>query len=339
MKTSKFLVFTLLVSVLFFSASCNKEDAIGPDKAEASSITIKLGDNHTKANGTTTGDIENAVKSFTVYIFYPNGALEKAETVTSGLEKQISGLTAGTKKIAVLANIPAGYPTITSYGAFENAMFDLGTQDPATIETTGLTMSGENDNVTLAPGDGNTLTLFISRIVAKIQLGSITISPDAGHEASKFALVALHIMKARATSNMGIPAISTGSNFYGGRTGDVSTTAKTYLTEDISAGHANRYFYVFPNDNTDGNATLMTIEGTYDGTTVYFPFRINDKIVEEGDGSGEYIKRNTNHLVNVTLKKLNGGTADPEEPADPASITVTIVPQDWTPIPVQEVEW
>lgn len=88
---------------------------------------------------------------------------------------------------------------------------------------------------------------------------------------------------------------------------------KSYLSETISADdHSNRYFYVFPNDNTGGNATLITLVGTYDGQLTYFPFRINDKPGEDGATSdGTFIQRNHVYTVNVTLKRLGGGSADP----------------------------
>lgn len=102
----------------------------------------------------------------------------------------------------------------------------------------------------------------------------------------------------------------------------------------------NRYFYVFPNDNTGGNAALITLVGTYDGQLTYFPFRINDKPGSDGATSdGTFIQRNHVYTVNVTLKRLGGGSADPEVPADPASLTVTVEPQEWATELVQNVEW
>ena len=97
---------------------------------------------------------------------------------------------------------------------------------------------------------------------------------------------------------------------------------------------------MFPNDNSGGNATLITLVGTYDGQPTYFPFRINDKSGEDGATSdGTFIQRNHVYTVNVTLKRLGGGSTDPEVPADPASLTVTVEPQEWATELVQNVEW
>ena len=147
-------------------------------------------------------------------------------------------------------------------------------------------------------------------------------------------------MKARGSATMGLPSVNTPELFYGGMAVDKSTE-KSYLSETISADdHSNRYFYVFPNDNSGGNATLITLVGTYDGQPAYFPFRINDKSGEDGATSdGTFIQRNHVYTVNVTLKRLGGGSTDPEVPADPASLTVTVEPQEWATELVQNVEW
>lgn len=352
MKT-KFLFITLLASGVLLNVSCSKESTAFIEeedlnlKTASLTLTVSIDNGNeivasnveTRALGNPTQADESKIFNYSVYVFYPNGSLEKAETISgSTLTHTITGLTAGTKRVVVLANVPAGYATINHYDDIEDEMFLLDTQEPAVLSSTGLAMSGETTTI-LNPGSANTLSLSISRIVAKIKLGGITVNAAAGHDPSKLNFVAIHIMKARANANMGIPAIKTGNAFYGGVTGTVSTIAKSYLTDSITTGNENCYFYVFPNDSTSGNATLLSIEATYDNVKTYFTFSINDKVVAPGDGTGEYIKRNTVHTVNVTLKKLDGGSTDPEQPADPADLDVTIVPENWVDIPAQAVEW
>ena len=100
--------------------------------------------------------------------------------------------------------------------------------------------------------------------------------------------------------------------------GDKSTV-KAYLSETISASdYSNRYFYVLPSDNDDGNTTLITLAGTYDGQPAYFPFRINDKAgTGEASSDGTFIRRNYVYTVNVKLKRLGGGSSNPEVPSWP----------------------
>lgn len=344
----------LLLIGLLVNVSCSKdsETPIGgkedvTPRTESLTVTIAGTEGYeigkpnveTRALGTPTLTEENKIFGYSIYVFYANGSLEKVETVSGGtLTKTVTGLIAGAKKVVVLANIPTGYSTITHYDDFDGAMFSLDTQEPSNLATTGLAMSGEK-TATLVAGSTNTVSIPVARIAAKIKLGGITINAAPGHDPSKFELVAVHIMKAQGGANKGLPTLKTSNVYYGGTAGTISTTTKSYLTESISTGNENCYFYVFPNDDADTHVTLFTIEGKYDGVTTYFAFRINDEVDTPGDGTGEFIKRNTVHTINVTLKKLDGGTSDPELPADPTDMDVTIVPQDWTVIPNQNVEW
>ena len=195
--------------------------------------------------------------------------------------------------------------------------------------------------VTLTANSTATKTISISRIAAKIKLGTVTISPDPGHDPDKFVLNKVIVMKARGSAMMGLPSAAYTPNvFYGGMAGDKSTV-KAYLSETISTSdYSNRYFYVLPSDNDDGNTTLITLAGTYDGQPAYFPFRINDKVrTGEASSDGTFIRRNYVYTVNVKLKRLGGGSSNPEVPADPASLDITVEPQDWTAELVQDVEW
>jgi len=348
MKT-RFFQLAVLLGGLLLTVSCSKDDETDEPGLETTSLSVTISGTEsknvekrnveTRALGNPTLAEENKVFGYSIYVFFPNGSLEKVETVSDGtLTKTVTGLTVGAKKVVVLANVPTAYSTIGHYDDFEDAMFNLDTQEPSTLSTTGLAMSGEAPKILVA-GSTNTLSVPISRIVAKIRLGGITIDAASGHDPAKLELVAVHIMKARGNYNMGIPTEKTDDVFYGGTVGTVSTITKTYLSEAISTGNEDCYFYVFPNDNTSGNATLFAVEAKYDNVTTYFSFYINDKEIIAGDGSGEYIKRNTVHTINVTLKKLGGGATDPEIVAEPADMDVTIVPQDWILIPEQSVEW
>ena len=287
-------------------------------------------------------EAENKLHNVTVFVFNSNGTLDKKHTFAPNqISETITGLVAGTKKVVVVANVPSAitFPDSINYGWFEDAgnVIDLDTQ---ATTADGLFMSGE-DTVVLSANTVSEATIPISRVVAKVKLGTLTIAPEAGHDAAKFALTKVMVMKARSSVKMGLPSVDyTPNAFYGGMQDDKSTV-KTYLAETISTGdYANRYFYVLPSDNGDGNTTLITLAGTYDGQPVYFPFRINDTVGSDGATSGgTFIRRNSVYVVNVTLKRLGSGSDNPEVPADPASLTVTVEPQEWATDLIQNVEW
>lgn len=241
-------------------------------------------------------EAENKLHNVTVFVFNSNGTLDKKHTFAPNqISETITGLVAGTKKVVVVANVPSAitFPDSINYGWFEDAgnVIDLDTQ---ATTADGLFMSGE-DTVVLSANTVSEATIPISRVVAKVKLGTLTIAPEAGHDAAKFALTKVMVMKARSSVKMGLPSVDyTPDAFYGGMQGDKSTV-KTYLAETISTGdYANRYFYVLPSDNGDGNTTLITLAGTYDGQPVYFPFRINDTVGSDGATSdGTFIRRNS----------------------------------------------
>ena len=246
-------------------------------------------------------EAENKLHNVTVFVFNSNGTLDKKHTFAPNqISETITGLVAGTKKVVVVANVPSAitFPDSINYGWFEDAgnVIDLDTQ---ATTADGLFMSGE-DTVVLSANTVSEATIPISRVVAKVKLGTLTIAPEAGHDAAKFALTKVMVMKARSSVKMGLPSVDyTPDAFYGGMQGDKSTV-KTYLAETISTGdYANRYFYVLPSDNGDGNTTLITLAGTYDGQPVYFPFRINDTVGSDGATSdGTFIRRNSVYVVN-----------------------------------------
>ncbi|WP_280745169.1 MULTISPECIES: fimbrial protein [unclassified Parabacteroides] len=340
-----FLFFALLANVLLFAVSCSSSENEIIQTEEKASISIKLEGQDLGTRATTAAlPEENAVKNVSVYVFFSNGLLESSvttSTIPANNEIAVDDLTTGGKKIAVVVNAPAGFPTspILEYSDLEGELIDLDTQTTSTIGTNGLLMSGETTH-TLTTG-ANTLNIPVYRVVAKIQLGSVTVAPVTG-QTGTFTLTSVHIMKAKSTATVGVPSILTSGDLYGGVNltsvdgKNIVSIYRDYLTKSASVSDNNTaYFYVFPNDATGTDATLMTLEGTYNGETVYFPFVINDSHT----GDGTYIVRNTFHKVNVVINKPAAGATHPEEFVDPATLTVTIEPQDWETVPEQGVKW
>lgn len=202
-------------------------------------------------------------------------------------------------------------------------------------------MSGQA-SVELVANQTKETTIPISRLVAKVKLGKVTIEPEAGHDISEFNLEKVLIMNARGSALMGLPATNYTLNYLYGAMPVNGNIEKSYLSETISAAdYTGRYFYVLPSDNDDGHTTLITLAATYKGIPTYFPFRINNKTAEsEGETTdGKFIERNHIYTINITIKRLGNGSVDPTEPGDPAALVVTVEPQDWETEIIQNVEW
>lgn len=315
--------------VVFLSLSCSKkEDTSGMGETQKASMTISIvGNNQLRAVGNPTQIDENTIYGYRVYVFY-NDVLEKITPLITGggLTQTLQGLTTGVKKVVVVANPSPSMPDFyvgDPYSKFAEASFNVNLDGQST-RTNGLIMTGEA-NVTLAASPAiNAVTIPVSRIVAKIKLGSITLEPVAGINPNLFVLEGVAIMDAPSLSSLGLPNIVTTPPLYGGLDGGLHVDfVRSHLFETISlADHDNRYFYVFADD-----ATMLTLVATYNSVRGYFVFKIDP------------IRRNTQHTLNITLKRLGSGSPSPDEPSDPTTLDVTIVPEDWEIMPTQYVSW
>jgi hypothetical protein len=113
------------------------------------------------------------------------------------------------------------------------------------------------------------------------------------------------------------------------------------VAEDIIKYTPNGFWYVLPSDYA-ASPTLLTITGTYDGKTYYYPVEINTPTANPstvtGDGKGNYVQRNTVYKINLQFNSLIG-TDDPDEPGKQASIVATIEPVAWNGPVEQNTTW
>lgn len=228
-KRGLLAIFTCILASASLSVSCSKDDTEKTLSEETASLTVTLNGQAPRTKAVAPPEdadelekAENTVKNATVFVFNANGTLDKRQTLAApSLSATISGLLAGEKRVVVVANVPSSvtFPDGINYSWFADAgnVIDLDTQSP---ETNGLFMSGE-DMVTLTANSTAAKTISISRIAAKIKLGTVTISPDPGHDPDKFVLNKVIVMKARGSAMMGLPSAAyTPDVFYGGMAGD-----------------------------------------------------------------------------------------------------------------------
>lgn len=353
----KKMLFAGLAALGILAAGCSKDQNIpdnnGSETGNASlRVAIKGESATSRATGSPTTDDEKTVHSFTVYVFNNSSGVLEANQTFTGLEGRLNGLgVASQKKVVVFVNQPAGFPSVSNYDDLSDAstMVALGSQVPGDFSSTGLFMSGEAaDPVTLTTGSVASVEVTVKRLTAKVRLSGLTVTPAEGLSLDDFELTGVSIQKARDKfSPMGAMSTS-GFSYVGGVQMEGSgLTPVSYLNElyNLPGGYAGTkldpeiYFYVFPNDNTDNNATLMNIYGEYKGDPMYYTFRINDKMAEGSTTDGTWIQRNKIYTLNVTLKKIGSGGEDPNVPNEEVSMDVQVVVADWENELVQNVEW
>ncbi len=345
---SKFLVPFLALGALF--TSCSSETAELKELETTASLNVALTGNGlslSRATAKVSLDEENAVNKMMVLVF-SDGVLEAKQEI-KGKEGKVTGLITGPKQVSVVVNpsedLDAKLKKVIKFADFKTVTLDLEEEwnDKGEMNAKkGFTMTGQAA-ITLKPGTDNKVEIPVSRVVAKVILGQVDVKLLEGFDEDKFKLTGVSMMKVRSKSLLGFPdhlLKTTGHHFQymGGMDGKVSTVKEERLAGEVNKGENNTYFYVTPNDNADNNCTLMTISATYDGEPQHFAFRINDKEIKGSEElTGKYIEANHQYTLNVLIKKPFG--SDPEDPKDPATLEVTVVPQDWVVVPTQVVEW
>lgn len=334
------------IGILF--AGCDNEPNEGNRDANATSsisITIK-NENNNDAMVRVVGDdpdqaLENTVHSFAVFVFNAvDLKIEKSKVFLNTTTGRVDKLYAGSKIVSVLVNSDdySFIDNIEEYSDLDNMTLNLDSQIPGDFTTYGLFMSGKDSSITLTPDEERDVTINVRRVAAKVKLGSLTIAPDTGSSLSSFTLKGVCVQKvpyfAYVLGDV-IPDLDD-DEYIGGLSGSVSAPipGKTgLLYEDLSSFDITQpitpkvYFYVFPNDNSAGKPTLLTICGTYNGTDAYYTFPINSSTVNGGDG--KYIERNKVYTLDVTLRDLRNHLSDPDAVSGNAVINVIVATDDW----------
>lgn len=357
-----------VMAIGILAAGCSGESGqTGGGETETGSLKIVLngGDNGTatRAIGTEPAT-ESIVNNFVVFVFhYNSGVIETYEEFTTLEPVTIENLsTAYTKRIVVLVNYSGKFDpsTIQNYSDLSSSAIGIASDISVflTNNNNGLFMSGETDSaVTLTAGSSNSVDITVARVAAKVRLTSLTFLPDDGTSVDDFTLQGVSMQKVRSLASVPgttVPPVAmTETNpYWGGLNGEVSyneTDVTDFLNQAYSPGTITAgtplapeiFFYVLPNDNSELNATMLTIYGDYNNGSstqrLYYTFIINGDAATGGDGT--FIKRNTIYELSITINKLGLGADNPDTVSDLADITVTITPADWVGPLVQNLVW
>lgn len=350
----KKILFAAVMAMGIMVAGCGDNSSNGSGSASGSlkiSITNEAG-SESRMAGNITQDQENQVFSFAAIVFnYQTGAKEKIQEFTQTLEGMVTDLsTATSKRVAVIVNYdPAILTAINNYNDLNTLLLSIESQDPATLGSKGLFMSGvSDDEIELSADEENKAEVTVRRVVAKVNLASLTVEPTSDYRLENFKLTGISMQKVPEKAYMfgeNIPTLTTG-DYRGGLTGTVSTAwtglGDAYsLTNDYVAGGTltpNLYYYIFPNNNAQGNPTMITLSATYNGNPLYYTFIINDAVIT-GQTDGTYIKRNMVYTLHITLKRLGLGGDDPDSIERFVTLEVDVHVSNWQGELIQYMEW
>lgn len=360
MKT-KILLATLFLSSLAF-LSCKKVAPENPDlKSEPAILTINLaGSADTKASGAPVEATETKINKGVVFVFKGTGSdpvLDGKATfdfTSSNVTPVRVNITSGTRQVYVLANVnPDDFANVNNLSNLYNATNKLTLTNFRSAGS--LPMSGFVPNVDATSASTTTpatTTVNLSFVGSRIHVDWDITNLNSGLQGLVINGAAIINAKTK-TDYFAVPL--TASTFksltdnvtdFGQGLGASINFVGTYLP---SSGHTNSYDaglaiasadkgfaanfnYVFENDTP--HPTIVTIIGTYNSKTFYWPIVINGALngiggADQGDMSAS-IHRGKIYNVKAVIK--GNGNEDPYAPINPAAIDVTIVPASWDPV-------
>lgn len=361
MKTTYLIPATVLSLLALISCKKDVDPSVDNGGGEKGVITVTLkgsdspSNSSTKVSGAPTVSTENAVKKGMIFVFRGSGAnpnldgkasFDFTSTAISAVNVPI---TKGVRQVYVVANIdPANFTSINNLSDLYNVTNKL----TLTAFRTGgaLAMSGFVNDVDLTTA--TTVTVPLKFIGSRIHV-DWDISNLVPGLVGNVTIQGAAILNVKTASNyLATPITST---TYYSLTKDLNSYAQGYastlprtftgsylptgtgVTNDYDAvlnvapadkGFGSNYTYIF--ENNSPFPTIVTIYGTYNGTTYYWPIVINGALnTSSGDGTASVMRGNI-YNVKANIKGL--GHSDPYTPLSPGTVDVTITTATWNPV-------
>jgi hypothetical protein len=375
-------LFLVGIGALLAMSSCSKDEenlVVKSGEPATLKLTLKGTDVDTRATTPLVSQTEeNKVNRVTVGLFKTNtGEVGKTDIIkefvfATGIPSiiEIKGAIIrgtsdiGNRDVVVVANADANtFAGATTKDAFLSRLINL-KQTMTNLPMVG----GGNKTLSTDINTPATLTLDLTRMVARVQLSSLKtdFDPAGQYPNAKFKADGIYLYKANGTSQVN----GTVSNPLDGWIYQDPASSGNYPLRDVFATPievpkspapaytTNHYFYTFPNefptpiDPDFVNATKLVIRGTfdvdgdflttYDQSTSFYPVVVNRILgtltpQQILDGYNKGIKPNTIYSISVVIKNI--GVGGPDVIIDPGYLNVTVEPKDWALTIEQPVEF
>lgn len=360
MKTKLFLLAAMATVAL---TACKRDANPEPEEGAPAVMEIRFGGAETsKAAGAPVVATETAITKGVIFVFRGVSADPALDSKTafdftgSTVQPVKVNITQGTRQVYVVANVnPADFTSINNLSDLEHITNKLTLS--AFRNHGSLPMSGFFNNV-----DATTATVA-APIGVTVQLNFIgsRIHVDWDIDNLNPGITGLTIngaMILNVNAKSEYIATSNGSNGYNPLThnlldflqgiGDISSFTGTHLPSvgttgttnnydvelfvpQANKGFDNNYTYVF--ENGSSKPTIVTIQGTHNSKTYYWPIVINGALNGMGNANGgdlsATVKRGMIYKVKAFIKGL--GNEDPYTPINPGALDITILPAAWSP--------
>lgn len=336
MKKLTFLLYLVL------AVACTRE----PSPAAGGSLTVDLsGIAATKSIiGATAAEMR--VNSLMLYVYDANGMLDLAHSCSTeeiNAKQAVMEVKTGSKTVYALANFQ-GDPLAAANATATST--ELG-QVPFLLGdnlTDGLLMTA-SAGATVASGSGGSVTLQLSRPVARVALGSVTNKLPAPYGSVRV----LRAFLCNVVGNQNVAGTASASVWYnrnatsdnvaghvigtGGYMAQEASLTYTELNEDVALNTAhsfsNKFFYAFPNALTNPNngfnsafsptATVLMVVVQVKNVPYYYPVPLIGAL-----------ESNKDYKVDLTLIGLGNTEDQPFNKIEKANLAASVQVSDWT---------
>lgn len=347
------LIFVILALPAMLLVSCAKDDNSEgkvPEEGEVAVIQLSLAGTQPLGRGTSappTQAADNAINKIMVFVFN-TGTQEinhiKSATTAEVATKVISvPATSGQRDIYIVSNFAtadsANLANVTSVAGLKAVVSNIKSENEGNFR-----MIGKKLNQSIGTSTNN-ITVTVSRLVSRVTLSNITTAFTGGLSGMSLAIDSVYLLNVTGTMSYGDSSIvvtpstvynRTEPNFAFPIFDAYSTPVNINNTTPYTTNRANgNHFYIYSNaGSTFTNATKLIITGIINGMRTYYPIAINV-------AGNNYTPANPgitpNSLYSIAVSITGIGSTDPNTPVLSATLTITVVPQNWAVVINQNV--
>lgn len=326
MKRISYFATYAIVGILSVVSSCQEKVEVENPYDEKVRLSVKVPMEETKVSGSVN---ETAIKNYQVYVFNEGELLEAY--VNSDSPDITLECTPGQKTVAVIANAPA-ITSVSRLSSFSSQYSQLNQNAPDAFVMEGMT------TVSIENKPDNTVTVPVSRHVAKIELTSFVVNfdvpqyNDLDFKVSEVFLINVPADKTYFQNSFPFiwynkrDYVETDPNelIYDNMNNTVVALNRPYTKKNV--------FYCYPNPVEEDNFrtdmwkvrhTRLVVKAEFLDKVYYYPVTL------------PVIEQNKHYQVSLTVTRLGAETPDAVIKEYTSDFSVTV--NDWgTPIPVPE---
>lgn len=346
------LIFVILALPVLLLVSCAKDNSEGkaPEEGKAAVIQLSLAGTQPPSKGTSappTQAADNAINKIMVFVF--NTGTQEIDHIKSATTAEVAAkvisvpATSGQRDIYIVSNFAtadsANLANATTVTELKAVVSNIRSENEGNFR-----MIGKKLNQAIGTS-ANNITISISRLVSRVTLANITTTFAGGLASKSLAIDSVYLLNVNGTKSYGDSSIivspatiynrtDAGFTFpifdaYGTPVNVNNTTP--YTTSSANGNH----FYVYANPGvTFANSTKLIITGVLNNVRTYYPIAINV-------AGNNYTPANpgiaANSLYSITVALTGMGSTDPNTPVLSATLTITVVPQNWAVVINQNV--